>query len=338
MKTYHQNGTITEELYIMDESDVFAIQNDTNNGHNQFFYPGDTLIRKLDLELAHLSDEFVNLYFSDLELYYRNLSILPVGLLLGGQNSDISINKNNFLDLADRSLPFFDDLYRYLYVGDCQYLVYTVQNLLSSAEHCYLKYYIEIAQIDCQSWDLGKTIMVASQETMQLLFYLETFFIKLYSVLDLIVKIIYELENPIESFSNLTRLNSAGKLWGDRKRLNINKHIDTIFEDCEIIKMIESIRNEVVHNGTWEFRPKVFLKVQEKKIVERYMMFPDFDEGRLSSIKNRRHFFSTETKVNDMLVLIHDEFYQRLLTTLQDIKQNINCKINSGNPHELQLP
>lgn len=322
IKTYHQNGTVSELNYFIDNNDSFAVQCDTGNGHEVIYYPGDDLILKLDSELVDLSNAFIGVYFPDLDLYYKESSNIPLGLFLGGQNSDISINKEDFLELVDQSLPCFNDLYRHLYVSDCQYLISTVQNLLLSAEHCFVQYYICLGQIDGWDLPLNDTLMVSSRETMRLTFLLETFFTKLYSVLDLMVKIVYEFEHPIESFSAITKLKSAEKLWGSRKQLRINNAEGTIFEDCEIVKQVESLRNEAVHNGTWEFRPKAYLKVQDEKIVERYMIFPDFDQGRLTSVKNRRHFFSTETRVNDTLVLIHDEFYKRLLSTLQYINHN----------------
>lgn len=321
MKTYHQNGTISEVKYIFEENSPFAIQEDLNH----FFYPGDTLIRKLDLELVNLSDKFVRLFFLDRKLYNIELLTLPIGLMLGGQDSDVAINKDEFLNLAKHVLPHCDNLYKHIYIMDCQYLISTVQNLLQSAEYCYLQYYIEIAQIDCIHLEEKEILTTSSPESMNLMFYLETFFIKLYSILDIIVKIIYELENPVEVFDTITKLNSSEKLWGDRKKLLISKQVDTIFEKCETVRIIESLRNEAVHNGTWEFRPKVFIKFKEKEIVERYMLFPDIIDGRLASVKNRKHFFSTEKKVNDMLVLIHDDFYKRLLVTLQYINRNTNC-------------
>ena len=94
---------------------------------------------------------------------------------------------------------------------------------------------------------------------------------------------------------------------------------NSIFEDCNTIRMIESLRNEAVHNGSWEYQPKVYIITENRKIVERYMLFPDFEEGALSTVKNRRHFFSTGAKVNDVLLSIHNDFYKRLLITLQQI-------------------
>lgn len=184
-----------------------------------------------------------------------------------------------------------------------------------------MQYYIKIAQVDYKYSDLGEVLTVSNDESMQLLFYLETFFIKLYSILDIIVKIIFELENPTETFDGIKKMKSSEKLWGDKKRLRINNCSGTVFEDCEIVRMIEFLRNEAVHNGTWEFCPRVFLEFNKQQIVERYMLFPDFDEGRLSSVKNRKHFFSAEIKVNDILIAIHDDFYKRLLATLRHISK-----------------
>lgn len=231
------------------------------------------------------------------------------------------------MDLIPQYAPYFTNLYRHLYVADCQYLTSTVQSLLQATEHCLVQYYTQITNIDSLYYSLGKEQMICSPKTQQLAFYLETFFTKAYSILDLIVKIVFEIENPIGSFSSITKLKSSEKLWGNRKQLRMNGTQDTIFEDCIVIKQIEALRNEAVHDGTWEFAPKVFLRIEDSTIIERYMLFPDFEEGHLATVKNRRHFFSSERKVNDALIPIHEEFYRRLLTTLQNIvKYNANVE------------
>jgi len=51
------------------------------------------------------------------------------------------------------------------------------------------------------------------------------------------------------------------------------------------------------------------------------MLFPDLEDGRLASVKNRKHFFSSGKKVNEILVDIHDEFYRRLFFTIKYIKE-----------------
>lgn len=321
MKTYYQDGTMADVQYILTEKEQFAIQCHTTKEHEVIFYQNDTLVWDVQAELVVLYDKFRDLYFSDLDLYYREHSNMPAGLLKGGQSSDILIGKESFEKLKDKFEPFFLSLNKHIYVNDCQYLVSTVQNLIHSVEYCFIQYFIKLSQIEVSDTFINESdvLQVNSQQSMDLVFYVETFFTKIYSVLDMMVKIVYELENPLNTFHNMSKLKSAEKLWGDRKRIQINKLANSIFEDCTTIKMIESLRNEVVHNGSWEFRPSVYLKFVNNEVTERYMLFPDFYEGRLSTVKNRKHFFSTDTKVNDILIRIHDEFYTKLLFTLKKI-------------------
>jgi hypothetical protein len=127
----------------------------------------------------------------------------------------------------------------------------------------------------------------------------------------------------MKDFSKYNKMKCADVLWGDRKHLTINKEPKTIFEDVTLIKMIESIRNEVVHNGTWEIHPKTFVSIKDHKIIERFVLFPDFEQNRLASVKNRKHFFSDGTKVNDVLPQIHKDFMELVLYTvkyLNDVK------------------
>ena len=69
MKTYRQNGIASEGKSIISEDGVFSIQCDEENGTRSFFYPGDNLIREIDLALIDISDLFVDIYFPDWELY-----------------------------------------------------------------------------------------------------------------------------------------------------------------------------------------------------------------------------------------------------------------------------
>ena len=88
-----------------------------------------------------------------------------------------------------------------------------------------------------------------------------------------------------------------------------------MFEKCKLIDTIEALRNEVVHNGSWELNPKVFLVFKEGEIVERFFLFPDIEQGHLATVKNRRHFFSSNNKVNNILPKIHMEFMNRVINT-----------------------
>jgi hypothetical protein len=324
MKTYYQNGTVSDIEYIIMDKKQFAIQHETDCIRDLVFYPGDALVREIETELIDLYDRFQDLYFKDSSLFYTEQYNIPVGLAEGGQSSMIAISKDDFLNLRDKVKGSFSNLDRHIYVRDCQYLVSTVQNLIQAVEFCFEQYYIQVGQfnISDELLAISDTYQCSSDQTRQIAFFVEAFFIKLYSILDVIVKIVYELENPVDSFLSMTKLRSSEKVWGDRKNISLNGLVGSIFEDCKLFSQIESLRNEIIHNGTWEFPPKLYVKVEGHEIVERFMLFPDLENGRLATAKNRKRFFHKGTKINDVLVSTHDEFYNRLLFTLKRINSS----------------
>ena len=121
---------------------------------------------------------------------------------------------------------------------------------------------------------------------------------------------------PTSRLLTIQKIEKCRYLIWIKKKLAVNEKPDTIFEKSELVKIVESLRNEVVHNGSWEPNPKVFIRFLNGKIVEKYMLFPDIERGHLATSKNRRHFFSNGTKVNDIFPKIHHDFCQKLLNTV----------------------
>lgn len=99
-------------------------------------------------------------------------------------------------------------------------------------------------------------------------------------------KICFEIQYLRNDFPRYQKLKSADVLWGSKKKLDINETKGTIFEKCELISNIEAIRNEIVHNGTWELNPKISIRFNKGEETERYMLFPDMAQGHLSTVKN----------------------------------------------------
>ena len=329
MKTYFKNGIEKEIDYILSDEDEFAIQIEENSILPQTFYKNDILIRDIETYLIDLYDIFRDIYFNDTEEYYSISSTIPAVIHQGGYSSDFTADVDFFTDIYNKcktewKIPYLN---RFIYVNDCHYLISTLQNLTLHIEFCFTEYFIQISKINNireSSIEKDGIYFFQSEYCTNVAFLVESFFTKMYSILDILVKILYELENPVSDFTSMNKLKCSEKLWGDRKKLNINKLSNSIFqEDCETIKIIETIRNECIHNGTWENFPKVFAVIENYKIIERYMLFPDKKNGRFCTIKNRKHFYSQNTKINDILIKIHDDFYKRLLITLKYIKKNI---------------
>lgn len=325
MKTYFRNGTMKEIPHFYDDREEFYIQELESEIQNSYIYPGDSINYALDGELCILCDTFRDMIFENVDQYYSELDMLPIWVQDAGQSSDCSISADTFIHwIQDSNIP---NLHKHLYLVDCQFLVGTIQNLLCAMDDAFVRYYQIIATTDKEENAKGLidgdgTICVQSQSSIQASAMIETYFIKAYSILDIVCKICYEIQFKKEDFSTYRKIKSADVLWGARKELVVNGKENTVFENCDLIRIIEALRNELVHNGTWELRPKKFVRFEKGMIQERFMLFPDITQGHLSTVKSRKHFFATGTKVNDILPCIHAEFKNRLLKTIEMINSN----------------
>ena len=324
MKIYFSTGLSKDIPYFLDENTEFGIQEiEGKQGIDRFIYPGDSIKYDLDAALVGLYDVFRDLIFDDVDVYYREIESMPVWVQQAGQDSDCAVSADRLSKwISDSDIP---QLYRHLYLVDCQFLVGTVQNLLCAMEDMFVDYYRELATVDldaCYSgWiEPNGTLMIFSADSTRICSKVETYFTKAYSVLDIMCKICYEIQNRRKEFEAYQKLKSTDVLWGARKKLDINGTKGTLFEPCELIRVVEAIRNEIVHNGTWELRPRIFIRFQDGLEAERFVLFSDMEQGRLAAVKNRRHFFASGTKVNDILPQLHREFEMRLLETVKVIK------------------
>lgn len=186
-------------------------------------------------------------------------------------------------------------------------------------EDSFINYYARIVNIGNHIFPSASdaTMYEMSQQVRCISSLLESYFIKAYSILDMLCKIGHELQFPEKEFTSYKKIKSADLLWGARKKLQINDTAHTLFEKCDLVSVVESMRNEVVHNGTWELNPKVFIRFENEIPVERFMLFPDISQGHLATVKNRKHFFGNGTKVNQVLHEIHIAYQQRLLNTVK---------------------
>lgn len=323
MRTYFQNGTMKEGFNYIDENGEFLIQELETETLDKFAYPGDSINYTLDDELCKLYDTLRDMFFEDTEKYYQELEMLPIWVKEAGQNSDCTISADTFNEWTNGSSIL--NLYKHLYLVDCQFLVGTVQNLLCAMEDAFIRFYKIIAfsgrKEKYQEYERltnpNGTIYEISQSSTRASAMIEMYFTKAYSILDIVCKICYEIQYKQEDFSTYRKARSADVLWGNRKKLMINGTSNTLFERCELISKIEALRNELVHNGTWELSPKKFIRFENGEVREQFMLFPDMTQGHLSTVKNRRHFFASGIKVNDILPQIHSEFKTRLLKTLE---------------------
>lgn len=320
MKTFFQDGISKEVNYFLGEQPLFYIQKLEGNPSEKYVYPGDSIKYELDNELVALYDKLRDLFFPDVDQYYSEAYLMPDYVQNAGQNSDCDMSSEIFQKILQMdSFQKAPNIYRHLYLVDCQYLVGTIQNQIIGMEDAFINYYLRISFVEPNivPEKPNVTFLNISPEVIGISALLENYFIKAYSILDMLCKIAYEMESPQDTFDTYKKTKSANTLWGARTRLRINNTPDTVFEKSDLIATIESIRNEVVHNGAWELNPKLFTRFENGEIVERFMLFPDLCEGRLATVKNRKHFFGNGIKVNEVFPKIHRKYKEKVLNTVR---------------------
>jgi len=145
-------------------------------------------------------------------------------------------------------------------------------------------------------------------------------FINLSSQLDFITKIAVELENLPIDFTDYPKLKSKGVLYGDLKKIKTVNCENTLFDKTDDLKLILSLRNEIVHNASFENIPKVYQVFKDNEIIEKFIYIPDMTNGNFDTFKNRNRFFNNEIKLNEELPKLISDFWRKLEMTIDKLK------------------
>ena len=301
---------------------------------SKFYYPGDSIRYKLDSLCVEMYELFQSMVFPSTEEYYSDYELQPQWIMRAGLDSDFLMDKEQLGECFDspiqdimREFGVSDETilgiyqkmeskkFRYAYVADCQYLINTLQELLLGCHSSFVGFYKHLCSLSEEVYMEGVSYECSAESRMVYSF-IYSFIIQLYSCFDILTKITYELENPKECEDKYAKLSSSKILFGDKKRLKIDSTY-TIFEKNRSISIVENLRNELVHNATWEMNPKLFKVSYDGIVIERYILMPDFtEEGTLVTFKNRKRFFADEKKVNNELHLLYFDVLNRIEVTL----------------------
>lgn len=335
---YHlQNGTTVTSLPEGYEKFYIAEDIESNSALSRYYYSGDNIQYTLDALCVELYDVFQDTIFPSREDYYKDYGIQPQWISRAGLDSDFDMPKDVLVDcfstplhgrMADIGIKDEDLLqiyreidakkFKYAYTADCQSLVNTLQELIQGCHSSFVGFYKHLCslhstpQMDCIYFE-------CSPEARMVYSFLYSFIIQSYSAFDILTKIAYELEHMKTCQDAYTKLASSKILYGDKKDLVMDK-TGTVFEKCRTTSIIENLRNELVHNATWEMNPKVFITTDNGQIIERHIFLPDFTpEGTLVTFKNRKRFFADGKKVNDELPALYFDFLNRVQVTLNKL-------------------
>ena len=337
---YLQNGISTDSL-PNGYSDFYIAENlESHSAHNKYFYPGDDIQYKLDGLCVELYDVFQNSIFPSRDDFYKYYEVQPQWISRAGLDSDINMDKDtlikcfstpihdmmNTLGINDEvCLQIYKEIdskkYKYAYTADCQSLINTLQELLLGCHSSLIGYYKYLCSLHNDP-KMKEVYYECSTESRIVFNFLYNFIIQSYSTFDILTKIAYELEHLKSCDDAYVKLSSSRILYGNRNQLKLNV-AGTVFEKCRTTSIVENLRNELIHNATWEMNPKIFTVTGSGVITSRHIFFPDLTtEGTLVTYKNRKRFFAKGNKANDELPKLYDDLMQRILTTLVRLNQS----------------
>lgn len=251
-------------------------------------------------------------------VYNELLPRVPQFVSLSGLNSESTFSKTDFEKVIQLTVAS-PEIKRFLFLYDVQKLVSSIQECQKELVQMIGEFYrtLNLDALFYPPIRQDDGIRYNTSPTVTKLFALLTFvFVRMHSLLDYTVKLALEAEGLPTDFTKYPKMRSSSEQFGARKRVSFNKLPGSLFEDCEFITRIETLRNHLIHDGLLDDMPKAYEQIENGVAVERFLFFPDMTDGRFDRFGNRNLFFSRENKVNERLPEILAEFQERLIVTL----------------------
>jgi len=226
------------------------------------------------------------------------MPFVPSWVRDAGNSAESDLSKVNFEKFVSENKN--DTTHRFLFLYDCDMLVASLQDRFSMIGGLVKEFYKNMKFESSHNLkDFDSATMKISEAYAPLFACLNSIFIYLGSSFDLLTKICYEL-SCIEDidFSSYPRLKSRKILFGTfRFKDPFNEK--TIFDKPDVIKRILSIRNRIVHNGSFDFRQIIYdLKIAKENYSEITIFFPDMNGTNFDGFQNRCNFYSSSNQIN----------------------------------------
>ncbi|WP_294214708.1 hypothetical protein [uncultured Chryseobacterium sp.] len=297
----------------------------TENIVKDFIFKEGDLTFQIENICIRLRNKIAISIFGKVEnLHFLNSCPIFPFAAYAGIDAEIKISKQEFEKIYGK-IQDKETLNKLLYYYDVENLIGNVQNSVLETKYLVGNFYKLLNE---------NTFLVAENYTtvengiqyasgpivVNITSIVNHLFINLYSQLDFITKLAYEIENLNLDFKNYPKLKSKDVLYGDQKKIKLANLPNSLFELSNNIKIIVYLRNEIVHNASIDSIPKVYQVIKDKKIVEKYLLLPDFENGTIQVYKNRRRFFNDDFKLNEILPKMITDFWKRSKLTLENIE------------------
>lgn len=278
----------------------------------------------LELEAAFqkIHTLFVEKLFGSRDQYDSILQGYDPAISQAGLDAEASESKEQWKEICKRNSNDVQ-FNKVVYLWDCRNLIMSLQDRSIESKHLFTQFYKLLNTHSFLINDtqyLPESLQYASGPIVTEIFAVVTsLFVNLYSQLDFVTKIAHELQHLAQDFSTYPKLKREKVIFGKSKNLAINKVEGTLFKDSITIRMIRTLRSELVHNASFENNPKVYQYFENDTMTQKYILLPDMKNGYLVEEGNRKRFFSQNTMLNHILPDFIAAFWKRMLHTVNTL-------------------
>lgn len=109
-----------------------------------------------------------------------------------------------------------------------------------------------------------------------------------------------------------------------------------LFAEPAIVRKIETLRSEYVHNGPWDRTPKIYYPLDNNEMpLPAFMLMPDMNEnGTFITVTNRNKFYSQEKKLNIELISILNDTMEIINNTIFGLKTVVDNQTDKSNSQD----
>ncbi len=241
-----------------------------------------------------------------------------------GIDSDFTISKDEFAHLVTEISDTKN--HRVLLLHDIFFIIASIQNRLIETKELFVTFYKELCNInqDHVIDDEGENVIywMSGRKTIVIYSMFENMIVKLYSIFDLMTKLVIESNHEYTDYSKWPKLASKEILYGDKNKFFDLSWNGTIYEKTESINMIINYRHEIIHNGSFEYQNKIYFNYRNKELHEKYVYLIDYTDGNIDTVKNRKRFYSKGLKINYELPVIYFDVLNKIENTIQRLQRN----------------
>ena len=260
--------------------------------------------------------------------------VLPFVFCEAGLSQECSWSKNDFAKFIDGLDEKYREIcLRVMYVEDIRDRLAFLYNKIMDIKGLVVLFYVRFGAYYSSIFNVyldekKNGVSFFSGQQVEILFALiESIFQKMYTALDLCVKLVWSIKFVPTDYLKYKKIGFQNRQWSDRKNLSGDYDFSDL-ENYKYRRLVESMRDEFTHNGSWEADRKLYIRFADGVPVERWILLNDHIDGVPEKYVNRSRFYSSgkESFINKDIPDIVACFLVSVSSFLKGLERNIKVR------------